>query len=72
MQEIISIKKFQNDREYRTIGLTIISGIFLVISRFGWLKPILPFDAAWFSIVISGTPWTLSGNNRVYFIFGLS
>lgn len=50
------IKKFYTNYEYKTIALTIISGIFLVISWFGWLKDILPFDAAWVSIIISGTP----------------
>ncbi|PYG90405.1 copper/silver-translocating P-type ATPase [Ruminiclostridium sufflavum DSM 19573] len=56
MLKFISIKKLKNDSEYRTIALTVISGVFLVISWFGWLKGILPFDAAWLSIVISGTP----------------
>ncbi len=42
--------------ENRTIILTIISAIFLLISWLGLLKGILPFDPALISIIISGTP----------------
>ncbi|MDF2545147.1 MAG: copper-translocating P-type ATPase [Anaerosolibacter sp.] len=51
-----SIKRYFVDEEHRTIALTVLSGIFLVISWFGWLSGMLPFDVAWFSIIISGTP----------------
>jgi len=44
------------NREFWTIVLTIISAIFLLISWFGWLNNILPFDVALISVVISGTP----------------
>lgn len=54
--ELISFTKFKNDSEYRTIFLTVISGIFLVLSFFKVLEGVLPFDAAWVSIVISGIP----------------
>ena len=50
------IKRYFVDEEHRTIALTVLSGIFLVISWFGWLSDMLPFDVAWFSIIISGTP----------------
>jgi copper-(or silver)-translocating P-type ATPase/heavy metal-(Cd/Co/Hg/Pb/Zn)-translocating P-type ATPase len=52
----ISFKKFKNSEEYRTLVLTAISALFLIISWFGLLKGILPFDPALISIVISGTP----------------
>ncbi|MEN6553246.1 MAG: cation-translocating P-type ATPase [Methanobacterium sp.] len=56
MEKIIDFKRFKNDAEYRTIILTVISGIFLLISWLGLLKDVLPFDPAIISIVISGTP----------------
>ncbi len=56
MDKIIDFNKFKNDSEYRTIALTAISGLFLIISWLGLLKSILPFDPALISIVISGTP----------------
>jgi Cu+-exporting ATPase len=56
MDKIIDFKRFKKDGEYRAIILTVISGIFLLISWFGLLKDILPFDPAIISIVISGTP----------------
>ncbi|MBB6218293.1 heavy metal translocating P-type ATPase [Anaerosolibacter carboniphilus] len=51
-----NIKKYFIEEESRTIVLTVLSGIFLLISWFGWLRDILPFDVAWVSIIISGTP----------------
>ncbi|MFT9498298.1 heavy metal translocating P-type ATPase, partial [Anaerosolibacter sp.] len=51
-----SVKRYFVDEEHRTIALTVLSGIFLVISWFGWLRDMIPFDVAWFSIIISGTP----------------
>jgi len=48
------IYKLKKDEPFRTLCLTILSGIFLLISFFGWVK--LPFDIAWFAIVISGVP----------------
>ncbi|MFZ5967435.1 MAG: heavy metal translocating P-type ATPase [Bacillota bacterium] len=54
--ENFTIRKYFSEGEHRTIALTCLSGIFLVVSWFGWLKDILPFDVAWISIFISGTP----------------
>jgi P-type Cu+ transporter len=56
IKENISLQKFKEDTEYRSIVLTIISGVFLLISWFGLLKEVLPFDPALVSVVISGTP----------------
>jgi P-type Cu+ transporter len=56
MDNIIDFNRFKNDNEYRTIILTVISGLFLLISWLGLLKNILPFDPALISILISGTP----------------
>ena len=56
MDKIIDFSRFKNDAEYRTIVLTAISGLLLIISWLGLLKGILPFDPALISIVISGTP----------------
>jgi heavy metal translocating P-type ATPase len=54
--KLISFTRLKNDSEYRTIFLTVFSGIFLVLSFFKVLEGVLPFDAAWVSIVISGIP----------------
>lgn len=43
-------------KDRRNLISTIISGVFLVISWFGWFKSALPFDAAWVAIILSGTP----------------
>ena len=56
MNKIIDFSRLKNDDEYRAIILTAVSGLFLIISWFGLLKGILPFDPALISIVISGTP----------------
>lgn len=56
VMKLISFTSFKNDDEYRTIVLTAISAIFLLFSFFGVLDGILPFDAAWVSIIISGIP----------------
>ena len=53
---ILSLAKFKSDGDYRTIIFTIISGIFLIFSWFKVLDGLLPFDAAWVSIIISGSP----------------
>ena len=53
---VLSVAKFKSDSEFRTIVFTIISGIFLLFSWFKVLSGVLPFDAAWISIVISGYP----------------
>jgi len=49
------VNKFREEQEFRTLCLTILSGVFLLASfsgRFsGW-----PFDPAWVAIVISGVP----------------
>ena len=52
----ISFNKFKKDSEYRSIVLTIISAVFLLISWSGILKNVIPFDVALVSVVISGTP----------------
>lgn len=49
------IDKFREKEEFRTLCLTILSGIVLIISFFK-LIPQLPFDAAWIAIIISGIP----------------
>ncbi|MCI1943808.1 heavy metal translocating P-type ATPase [Clostridium luticellarii] len=49
------VDKFRKEKEFCTLCLTIISGIFLFISFFK-LIPQLPFDAAWIAIIISGIP----------------
>ncbi|MHC6179511.1 heavy metal translocating P-type ATPase [Clostridium sp. JNZ X4-2] len=49
------INKFREEEEFRTLSLTILSGVFLLGSFFRWI-PGLPFDAAWIAIVISGIP----------------
>jgi heavy metal translocating P-type ATPase len=56
MENSLGFRKFLKDTEHRTVVLTGISGLFLLISWLGWLKGVLPFDAAWFSIAISGIP----------------
>lgn len=52
----ISFNKFKTDSEYRSIVLTIISAVFLLISWSGILKNVITFDVALVSVVISGTP----------------
>jgi Cu+-exporting ATPase len=52
----ISFNKFKKDSEYRSIVLTIISAVFLLISWSGILKNVIAFDVALVSVVISGTP----------------
>lgn len=52
----ISFNKFKTDSEYRSIVLTIISAVFLLISWSGILKNVIPFDVALVSVVIRGTP----------------
>lgn len=52
----ISFDKFKKDSEYRSIVLTIISAIFLLISWSSILKNVIPFDVALVSVLISGTP----------------
>lgn len=49
------IKKFREEEDFRTLCLTIVSGVFLVISFFKMI-PGLPFDPAWAAIVLSGAP----------------
>lgn len=48
------IDKFREE-EFRTVCLTVLSGISLAASIFKWL-PRLPFDPAWVAIVVSGIP----------------
>ena len=49
------IRKFREDEPFRTLCLTILSGIFLLASFLGWFRG-LPFDPAWVAIIISGVP----------------
>jgi heavy metal translocating P-type ATPase len=49
------IDKFREEESLRTLCLTILSGIFLLISFFHWL-PALSYDPAWIAIAISGVP----------------
>ena len=48
------ITKIRND-EFRTFGITIVSGIFLIISFFKWFF-VLPADPAWIAIIFCGVP----------------
>jgi heavy metal translocating P-type ATPase len=49
------IRKFREDESIRIICLTVMSGVFLIASIFGWVRQ-LPFDPAWAAILISGIP----------------
>ena len=49
------VNKFRAEQEFRTLCLTILSGVFLLASFSGWFSG-LPFDPAWVAIVISGVP----------------
>ena len=49
------MRKLREEESFRTLCLTILSGIFLLASFFGWLSD-LPFDPAWIAILISGIP----------------
>lgn len=49
------INKFQEDEPFRTLCITILSGIFLLASFFEQFA-VLPFDPAWVAIVMSGIP----------------
>ena len=71
MDNIIDFSRFKNDAEYRTISLTAVSGLFLIISWLGLLKGILPFDPAMISIVISGTPILLEAGKGLITRFDL-
>jgi heavy metal translocating P-type ATPase len=51
-----TIKEWFLDKEKRTIMLTALSGISLIISFFGWVQGILPFDSAWVAVILSGFP----------------
>jgi len=49
------IHKFQENEEFRTLSLTILSGVFLFASFFR-LLPGFSIDPAWVAIIISGIP----------------
>lgn len=49
------IDKFRENEDFRTLCLTILSGVFLLASFFKWF-PELPLDPAWAAIAISGIP----------------
>jgi len=49
------VDKFREEEEFRTLCLTIVSGLFLVVSFFGKFSG-KGFDPAWVAIVICGTP----------------
>lgn len=67
----ISFNKFKTDNEYRSIVLTIISAVFLLISWSGILKNVIPFDVALVSVVISGTPILLEAAKGLITSFDL-
>ncbi|EKF84955.1 cation-translocating P-type ATPase [Methanobacterium formicicum] len=71
IKENISLQKFKEDNEYRSIILTIISGVFLLISWSGIPKDILPFDVALVSVVISGTPILIEAGKGLITSFDL-
>ncbi len=48
-------EKFREDQTFRTLCLTIVSGICIVASFFHWFSAI-PFDVAWVAILLSGIP----------------
>lgn len=50
------MKRYFNNPDFRRLVLTVISGVFLVLSWLGWLKQVFPFDVAWIAIVLSGSP----------------
>ncbi|MGE5607584.1 MAG: heavy metal translocating P-type ATPase [Bacteroidota bacterium] len=50
------MKRYFDHPDFIKLVSTVISGIFLALSWAGWLKQILPFDAAWVAIVLSGAP----------------
>lgn len=49
------ISRFRENEDFRTLCLTILSGIFLLASFFKWF-PGQTFDPAWIAIAISGFP----------------
>ena len=55
------LKRFRDNESFRTLCLTIISGIFLVAS-FTKLFTIFTVDPAWVAILISGVPIVFGGN----------
>jgi heavy metal translocating P-type ATPase len=67
----LHLNKFVKDAEYRTIILTAISGILLLISWTGLLKDVLPFDVAMVSVVISGTPIILEAARGLWRSFDI-
>lgn len=71
MNSKILFNRFIKDSEYRTIILTAISGIFLLISWSGLLKNIVPFDVALVSVVISGTPILLEAGRGLLSSFDI-
>lgn len=71
MDKIIDFSRLKSDDEYRSIVLTIISGIFLLISWLGLLRDILPFDPALISVAISGTPILLEAGKGLITEFDL-
>lgn len=50
-----TINKLREDESFRTLCITILSGIFLLASFFGRFA-VLPLDPAWVAIVMSGIP----------------
>lgn len=50
------INKLKTDKGFRTLILTVISGLTLIISFLGVLKDAVPFDMAWVAIILSGYP----------------
>jgi heavy metal translocating P-type ATPase len=71
MMDLDGLNDFISSSENRTIILTIISAVFLLISWLGLLRDILPFDPALISIVISGTPILLEAAKGLITSFDL-
>lgn len=71
-EPLLSLNKFIKDAEYRTIILTVISGILLLISWTGLFKDILPFDVALLSVLISGTPILLEAARGLWNSFDIT
>jgi heavy metal translocating P-type ATPase len=71
MMDLDGLNDFISSSENRTIILTIISAVFLLISWLGLLRDILPFDPALISIAISGTPILLEAAKGLITSFDL-
>lgn len=50
------VRRWLTNETKQTLVCVLVSLAFLVISLGGWLKDLLPFDAAWVAIILCGTP----------------